>query len=277
MADKYDEMKQGALRTECKNAGIVGYSNMKLETMRTKMREHDAAPSPTSVKPGAGAKWSDRKAVLSDDDRKQIADEAADRKAGSAPKDDFTMSDEELAKQRRAGSEQDAKNDAIVEGRTANLDALDCTGVGGRCPHCGDKTGDAGENVYGAEAMLAMPDADVPKREYTCGDCGGEWGPKLTAATPADQIAPTAPKPARAPSGTSNGLKIEANRETRNGVTRPSAGGKCRAVWDMLDGIGKAATAKQARERAATNGFDKTTTMVQFYKWRKFQGIEGRQ
>lgn len=84
-------------------------------------------------------------------------------------------------------------------------------------------------------------------------------------------------KPARASSGHSNGLKIEANRETRNGVTRPSIGGKCRAVWDMLDRIGISATAKQAREQASELGFDKTTTMVQFYRWRKFNGIEGRQ
>lgn len=84
-------------------------------------------------------------------------------------------------------------------------------------------------------------------------------------------------KPARASSGSSNGLKIEQNRATQNGVTRPSTGGKCRAVWDMLDAIGNDATAKQAREKAAELGLDKTTTMVQFYRWRKFNGIEGRQ
>src|SRR5688572_21089010 len=33
---------------------------------------------------------------------------------------------------------------------------------------------------------------------------------------------------------TSKGLKIEKDREQRNGVKRPSAGGACRAVWDEL-------------------------------------------
>lgn len=92
-----------------------------------------------------------------------------------------------------------------------------------------------------------------------------------TTTTPDGQ-----PKKARAPSGSSNGLKIEQNRETRNGVTRPSIGGKCRGIWDMLDAMGTAATAKEARE-AGAGKFDKTTIMVQFYRWRKFNGIEGRQ
>ena len=76
-----------------------------------------------------------------------------------------------------------------------------------------------------------------------------------------------------------SGTKIEANRETRNGVTRPSAGGKCRAVWDALDGLAAAATkptAAQVRELAAAHGWDKTTAMVQFYRWRKFSGVSGR-
>lgn len=104
--------------------------------------------------------------------------------------------------------------------------------------------------------------------------------PMVTGKTPAEPKAarPVADdKPARAQSGSSNGLKIEPNRDTQNGVSRPSVGGKCRAVWDMLDAEGRAVTAKRAREIAAERGFDRTTTMVQFYKWRKFQGIEGRQ
>jgi len=319
MADNYNNMKQKELRAACKAAGVVGYGNMDLESMRACLR---AAAKPS---------------MLSDGDRKQIADEAADRKAGSAPKDDFTMSDEELARQRRAGSEQDAKNDAIVEGRTADLDTLGDLGMpeSERCPHCGEK---CLNNVSSGKQVVA--DGGDAAREYVCEDCGGEWGPKLAApatiaverggaivahntelpkeglekgfcphcrestrnghnVTEYSEMAPSAqrdtnqqytcnscagewgpvvdkPKPARAPSGTSNGLKIEANRETRNGVTRPSIGGKCRGVWDMLDGIGTNATAKQARE-AAVGRFDKTTTMVQFYKWRKFNGIEGRQ
>ena len=75
------------------------------------------------------------------------------------------------------------------------------------------------------------------------------------------------------------GTKIENNRETCNGVTRPSAGGKCRAVWDDLDVLAAAGTkptAAQVRQLAAEQGWDKTTAQVQFYRWRKFNGISGR-
>ena len=77
-----------------------------------------------------------------------------------------------------------------------------------------------------------------------------------------------------------SGTKIEKNRDTRNGVTRPSAGGKCRAVWDALDALANVLegkpTAERVRELAAEHGFDKTTAQVQFYRWRKFHGISGR-
>lgn len=133
-----------------------------------------------------------------------------------------------------------------------------------RCPHCETPTLQ-GDNVTEYEELSPGSQRDTVQK-YTCNECAGEWGPVVDK-----------PKTARRHSGSSNGLKIEQNRDTANGVTRPSAGGKCRAVWDMLDAIGPDATAKQAREQAATNGFDKTTTMVQFYRWRKFNGVTGRQ
>lgn len=82
--------------------------------------------------------------------------------------------------------------------------------------------------------------------------------------------------PAPLASGTRKGVSIEKDRDERNGVKRPSKGGVCRQVWDMLDAIGKKATAKEARAKGAELGLNKTTTMVQFYQWRKFNGITGR-
>lgn len=134
----------------------------------------------------------------------------------------------------------------------------------GKCPHCDKSTRD-GDNVTDYSEM-SPGSQNSTTQQFTCNDCAGEWGPVVDK-----------PKKARAPSGSSNGLKIEKDREQRNGVTRPSAGGKCRGIWDMLDGIGTGATAKEARETGLPKGFDKTTIMVQFYRWRKFNGIEGRQ
>lgn len=144
--------------------------------------------------------------------------------------------------------------------------ALPKSGLDGKCPHCQRDTYDGDSNRVTEFHEMSPGSQNSTTQLYTCNSCAGEWGPVVDK-----------PKKARAPSGSSNGLKIEKDRETRNGVTRPSAGGKCRGVWDMLDTIGTSATAKEARTKAVELGFDKTTTMVQFYRWRKFNGIEGRQ
>lgn len=79
---------------------------------------------------------------------------------------------------------------------------------------------------------------------------------------------------------TSNGLKIEKDREERNGVKRPSVGGMCRAVWDALDAAvaeGKTPTAKDVKALAEANGWNPNNASIEFYQWRKFNGIRGRQ
>ncbi len=95
------------------------------------------------------------------------------------------------------------------------------------------------------------------------------------APQPPQQNTPAAPTPARA---TRAGLKIESNREERHGVKRPSAGGVCRAVWDFCDELQAAggATAKQVREAAPSRGWNPNNAMIEFYQWRKFNGIVGR-
>jgi predicted component of type VI protein secretion system len=79
--------------------------------------------------------------------------------------------------------------------------------------------------------------------------------------------------------GKTAGMKIEKDREERNGVKRPSAGGLCRQIWDALDAIkagGETPTAKQVTELALAKGWNKNNASIEFYQWRKFNGIEGR-
>ena len=79
---------------------------------------------------------------------------------------------------------------------------------------------------------------------------------------------------------TGTGLKIEKGREERNGVTRPSVGGKCRAVWDLLDKYrdqcGELPTAQVVRQLADEEGWNANNAAIEFYNWRKFHGITGR-
>lgn len=79
---------------------------------------------------------------------------------------------------------------------------------------------------------------------------------------------------------TSSGLKIEKAREERNGIKKPSVGGQCRAVWDALDDMVAAGTqpsAKQVKALAEERGWNPNNASIEFYQWRKFNGIRGRQ
>lgn len=96
---------------------------------------------------------------------------------------------------------------------------------------------------------------------------------------PEVQVTPPLPV-AQKPTQVAVGLVIEKDRPTQNGVTRPSAGGRCRAVWDALDAYqretGELPTAQTVRELAADEGWNPNNASIEFYQWRKFNGITGR-
>lgn len=65
---------------------------------------------------------------------------------------------------------------------------------------------------------------------------------------------------------------VRSPREERNGVMRPSPGGKCAAVWDYLD-LYPTATAQEVREVAAAMGWNLNNARTEFSQWRRFHGI----
>jgi hypothetical protein len=88
-----------------------------------------------------------------------------------------------------------------------------------------------------------------------------------------------APK-AKTEAASKAGTKIEKDRPEQNGVKRPSEGGMCRAVWDFLDAKvaeGVTITAKDVKAWAPAQGWNANNASIEFYQWRKFHGIRGRQ
>lgn len=73
-----------------------------------------------------------------------------------------------------------------------------------------------------------------------------------------------------------SGYKVEKNREEQNGVARPSIGTRCRAVWDYLD-ANPAIKIAELLLVADACGWNRTNASCEFYGWRKFNGIKGRQ
>ena len=107
------------------------------------------------------------------------------------------------------------------------------------CPHCGIHLShgvlqDGDEKGDGSRKLIRLD------TKFECMGCGMGFG---------DAKERKSRKPA-----TGTGTKIEKGRDKQNGVTRPSAGGKCRMVWDGLDALvaaGTKPTTAQVRELAS--------------------------
>lgn len=74
------------------------------------------------------------------------------------------------------------------------------------------------------------------------------------------------------------GIKIQKDRITQNGITQPSKGGKCRAVWDECDRLLKANNGivpmpKELKAWARENGYNENNAVIELYVWRKFMGF----
>jgi len=135
------------------------------------------------------------------------------------------------------------------------MDIHDCN-----CPSCGIQL-DNGvltpDDEVANQAGVTYHMTGQLLKEYECMGCGHQFG--------AD-VAPLVAGPDR---HTGTGLKIEKDRPERNGIKRPSIGGKCRAIWDYLDTV-EAPTAKVVRAAAEANGWNPNNAVIEFYQWRKF-------
>ena len=105
----------------------------------------------------------------------------------------------------------------------------------------------------------------------------GLFGNMASQITNSAPVAITKPQRQRTASA---GYTIEKDRPEQNGLKRPSAGGMCRAVWDALDALrastGAVPTVAQAKAMAPANSWNINNVTIEFYNWRKFNGITGR-
>ena len=101
--------------------------------------------------------------------------------------------------------------------------------------------------------------------------------PKIeTPVAPPAPVAPAPPVEAPAKKATTRKRK---ERECQNGVYQPSKG-KCRAVWDWCNDMeksgGGAPTVAEVRAHADITGWNTTNAVIEYYNWRKFNGVTGR-
>lgn len=88
---------------------------------------------------------------------------------------------------------------------------------------------------------------------------------KATVVEVTTQPAPTAP------------AKSKTRSETRNGVRRPIKG-KCADVWNALDNMlpNGVPTIGNVRDLAKANGWNINNATIEFYAWRKFNGLNNK-
>ena len=146
------------------------------------------------------------------------------------------------------------------------------------CPECGSTELYTGRNVQGVvmdeDKVIGCYHCDweyeVPKPSMLTNLFGNMSGTIEVPQPPFEK--PAQPK--------STGLTIEKDRPEQNGVKRPSAGGMCRAVWDAClehqQKTGEVPTAKWVKETAAAMGWNANNASIEYYQWRKFNGISGR-
>ena len=131
------------------------------------------------------------------------------------------------------------------------------------------------EHATNDEPSDATTSTDEPESAAPAGLLAGLCG--IIAGTVTVQE-PAAPAHKAEPKTT--GLIIEKNRPEQNGVKRPSAGGLCRAVWDACwahqEITGTPPTAKEVKAIAESNGWNSNNASIEYYQWRKFNGITGR-
>lgn len=91
-------------------------------------------------------------------------------------------------------------------------------------------------------------------------------------ASPREKVTGTVVKP--------KSLKIEKVRDANNGVTRPSAGSICRAIWDQLDSKRAADKAvpsfENLRDMMKQFNWSRNTAMTQYQRWKQFNGVMPR-
>lgn len=120
------------------------------------------------------------------------------------------------------------------------------------------------------------PESDEPEAPVASGNMFASIGATLgaVASTPAASAT-------RAPAASRTAYTIEKDRPEQNGIKRPSAGGLCRAVWDAMDAqreanTGETPSTQQVRDLALMHNWNVNNAMIEYYQWRKFNGITGR-
>lgn len=105
----------------------------------------------------------------------------------------------------------------------------------------------------------------------------------IKAAKGKAQLIPRVPpKPAKPAKKAEPAYTVDKNRPTKNGKTRPSTGTTGGKMWASLDKWrkqhkNKTPSLEDAKKLGKAMKLNETSIVIAYYRWRKFNGIKGRQ
>jgi len=143
------------------------------------------------------------------------------------------------------------------------------------CPHCNTHLSNGVSDYETQQQICKQHRSQVPaiSKEWICLACSEEFGEtvKISSAKPVNT---------KKANVTGKGLKIQKDREERNGIKRPSEGGKCAAVWNKCDELyeatGMVPTPKALKGWAEEHSHNFNNASIELYRWRNFMGFKGR-
>jgi hypothetical protein len=131
-----------------------------------------------------------------------------------------------------------------------------------------------------AQADAAALEAALKQHDDDGEDVVNAQGNTAFGAFAFSQLTSTAAPAPAAPARNSTSVKIEKDRPTANGITRPSSGTTCARVWELAEeltaAMGRTAPLSVVVDTAKAQGINQFTTRTQYACWRKFNGIVGR-
>lgn len=245
---QFDSMGKEALRAACKAAEVKGWGKMNNTQMRDALKAKQADFGiPANIKQ-TEAPASEAEAL---EQHEQEIDAAQNPDAAEHQAD--------------APAEQ-LPQDSRVAPTAEFLETLGTDGVKGHCPHCNVHLDNGWQTVDGIREV-SPADANKMEREYICLGCGGEYGPKIVRTPAKPVVNPT-------------GIKIQKDREERNGVKRPSVGTICHAIWEQLDNLrisGQGGnympTFKDLKKLQDQYGWQRNTAVTQYQRWKEFNDL----
>lgn len=68
--------------------------------------------------------------------------------------------------------------------------------------------------------------------------------------------------------------------KVQNGIKAPMRAGKCKHVWEVCEAMykatGKVPTLKELNAHEAMQGTNQTNNQIEFYRWRKYNGLNAK-